>query len=332
MLQTRTLLVATEIGIFEALGEGALPSSEVAGRCNTDDVATAKLLDALVGMGYLRASGHAYALTSSARKWLLKNSVYSLHDAVLFQSLNNRFLEHLEDYLRTGAPLHIHDHMGPAEWDLYQRGMRSAASLFVSELVRRAHVPRAAQRMLDIGGSHGYYSVAMCRKYPELRATILDLPDAVTYAKPLLERENMGSRITFQEGDVRFTELGSNVYDLILIVNLMHHFDADTNRDLVTRAARALRSDGALVIGEVVRPNVPSRAGQIGALTDLYFALTSEAGTLAFKDLTLWQHEAGLDPQKSVRLLTAPGGGLQVGIKRKHSTSVGTSMDLTHAD
>jgi hypothetical protein len=64
-----------------------------------------------------------------------------------------------------------------------------------------------------------------------------------------------------------------------------------------------------------------SRDGQIGTLTDLYFALTSEAGALAFEDLAAGQHNAGLDPQKSVRLLTAPGGDLPVGIRRNHALS-----------
>jgi hypothetical protein len=101
----------------------------------------------------------------------------------------------------------------------------------------------------------------------------------------------------------------------VLIANLVHHFDAATNRALVGRVARALRPGGILVIGEVIRPDSPGASGQIGALTDLYFAVTSEAGTWSFAEMAAWQRAAGLVPRRPLRLLTAPGGGLQIARK-----------------
>jgi tRNA A22 N-methylase len=50
-------------------------------------------------------------------------------------------------------------------------------------------VPRGARDLLDIGGSHGYYSVALCRRHPTLRAVILDLPQAVVHAETILASE-----------------------------------------------------------------------------------------------------------------------------------------------
>ena len=40
-----------------------------------------------------------------------------------------------------------------------------------------------------------------------------------------------------------------------------------------------------LVIGEVLRPASPRKAGLLGAFFDLYFALTSEAGTWTFAEM-----------------------------------------------
>jgi SAM-dependent methyltransferase len=110
-------------------------------------------------------------------------------------------------------------------------------------------------------------------------------------------------------------DLGRDAYDLILVANLVHHFTEGQNRDLVRRCAHALRSGGRLVIGEVVRPATPEAAGQIGALTDLYFAITSAGGTWAFAEMADWQRAAGLRPRHPIRLITGPGGGLQVAEK-----------------
>src|SRR5262249_57181853 len=155
----------------------------------------------------------------------------------------------------------------------------------------------------------------VCRRHPDLRATVLDLPEAVAAAAPLLKREGMGDRVQHWVGDARTAELGKGAYDLIFIANLVHHFDEATNRALVRRAAQALRPDGVLALGEVVRPEAPGGAGQLGGLTDLYFALTSAGGTWSFAEMAEWQRAAGLRPHRPIRLFTAPNGGLQVASK-----------------
>ncbi|MBF6590702.1 MAG: methyltransferase domain-containing protein [Ktedonobacterales bacterium] len=315
LLLARTVMVGTRLGVFEALAHGPLPAVAVAARCDADPHAMEKLLGALVGAGYLRVRAGRFTLRPIARKWLLRDSPHSLADALLLQFVDARFIEHTEAYVRTGQPVRMHEAMDAEEWGLYQRGMRSGARLSLAEVARRVPVPRRARALLDIGGSHGAYAAALCRRHPGLCATILDLPEAIEHAAPLLAREGMGERVVYRPGDARTADLGAAAYDLILIANLVHHFDDATNRDLARRAARALRPGGILVIGEVIRPSTPGAGGQIGALTDLYFAVTSEAGTWSFAEMAAWQRAAGLRPRRPIRLLTAPGGGLQAAVK-----------------
>jgi hypothetical protein len=47
----------------------------------------------------------------------------------------------------------------------------------------------------------GYFSVAICRRYPELRATVLDLPEAIKHAAPLLAKEGMRDRVSHRAGN-----------------------------------------------------------------------------------------------------------------------------------
>ncbi|HEX5548512.1 MAG TPA: class I SAM-dependent methyltransferase [Ktedonobacterales bacterium] len=315
LLLARTVMVATRLGVFETMAGQPRRVEDIAEQCQTAPAATHKLLDALVGAGYLRLRGGLYSLAPVARRWLLKDSPWSLHDAILMQFMDEQFIAQMESFVRTGAPIEIHEHMTPETWEIYQRGMRSGARLATPEVALRLPAPRDARAMLDIGGSHGYYSVALCRRHPELRATVLDLPEAVTAAAPLLAREGMGDRVVHRADNALTADLGHDEYDLILIANLVHHFTAAQNRDLVLRCARALRPGGRLVIGEVVRPETPQTAGQIGALTDLYFALTSAGGTWSYAEMADWQRAAGLRPRRPIRLVTGPGGGLQVAEK-----------------
>ena len=317
LLLARTVMVATRLGVFETMAARPRDADEVASQCGTAPAATRKLLDALAGCGYLRLRDGRYSLAHVARRWLLKDSPHSLHDAILLQFVDEQFIAQMESFVRTGTPIEIHEHMTPEMWELYQRGMRSGARLATPEVALRLPMPRNARTMLDIGGSHGYYSVALCRRYPELRATVLDLPEAVAAAAPLLAREGMGDRVVHRAENALTADLGAEAYDLILIANLVHHFTGAQNRDLVRRCARALRQGGRLVIGEVARPQTPDEAGQIGALTDLYFAITSAGGTWTFAEMADWQRSAGLRPRRPIRLFTGPGGGLQVAEKRR---------------
>jgi ubiquinone/menaquinone biosynthesis C-methylase UbiE len=252
-----------------------------------------------------------YALATVARRWLLASSPQSLRDAILHQFLDAQLIEHYEDFVLTGRPVNMHATMSPEQWGVYQRGMRSGANLYAPEVARRTPVPKGARDMLDIGGAHGYFSVALCRRHPGLRATILDLPQAVEQAAPLLAQEGMGACITHWVGDALTADLGVETYDLILISSLLHHFDAPTCQALCQRAARALRPGGYLVVQEVFRPASAREAGQLGALTDLYFAVTSEAGTWSTAEIAGWERAAGLRPRKPINFLFAPGTGQQ---------------------
>jgi SAM-dependent methyltransferase len=313
MVTTRALLAATEHGLFEALADGPATAERVAERCGTDPTATEKLLNLLVGMRHVRVHGDGrYDLTPRSRRWLTGSG--SVRDSVLMKELEWRWMEGLDAFLATGSQQDVHATMSDADWGRYQRGMRSNAGVVAPLLASRIPVPDGARDLLDIGGSHGYFSVALCRRHPELRAVVLDLPEAVEHAAPLLAAEGMGDRVTLRAGDALRDDLGTEVHDVILMASLVHHFDDATNRALMRRAAAALRPGGVLVIFDAVRLE-PRKNDQVSAFFDLYFAMTSQAGLWSYDEMAAWQREAGLRPRAPIRLPMSRANGLQVADK-----------------
>lgn len=315
-LRARAIMVATRLGVFDALSAPATAAA-VASRCHTAPPATTKLLNALVGCGYLRFGGDRYRLAPVARKWLTSDSPHSIRDKVLFEFVEWSLVERVEDYVRDGRPVDIHASESEDQWGLYQRAMRALTALAAPEIVRRTPVPPGVTRMLDIGGSHGYLSVAMCRRYSALSAVVLDLPFAVRQAAPILAREAVGSRVVHRAGDALRDDIGSAEWDIVFVSLLVHHFDEASNRALLQRIARALRPGGVCVILELFRPRSPNDAGQVGALLDLYYALTSAAGTWSVEEMTRWQVDAGLTPRRPIYLRTAPGAAEIIAQKRR---------------
>ncbi|NEO42351.1 MAG: methyltransferase domain-containing protein [Moorea sp. SIOASIH] len=313
LVLARSLIAATKLGVFEALGSSSLSAQEIAARCNLNKRALTQLLDALVATDYLAKEGNCYTLAPVARKWLLSHNESSLYDYTISRLLAWEWLTHLEDFIRTGNPLQSHDKMTSHHWQLYHRGMRSIASVAAPEVVKCTPLPTGAQKMLDVGGSHGYFSVMLCRRYPELKAVILDLPEGIEYAAPLLAEEGMGDRVVYQTGNVLKEDLGTNVYDLIFMANLIHHFDEKNNIELFQRLAQALRPGGYLVVQKTIFPS--KEDGQLGALGNLFFSLTSAGSNWSFSEIAQWQQKAGLVPRKPIQFRRTPATGQQVAVK-----------------
>ncbi len=318
MLLARTLMAGAQLKLFDALSAKPLTAKETAAACGSATNPTALLLDALAACGYLRFRDGRFALTRRARPWLLSANPSSVRDKLILQVIEWRWLETLEDFVRSGQPLEFHTMMKGDERDLYHRGMRALAGVAGREVARRIPVPRGARRMVDLGGSHGHFAAEICRRHPALVAEIIDLPEAVETAAPLLAAEGLGERLVHRAGDATRINLGVEQYDLVLMSNLAHHLDAEQNLDLAWRVARALRPGGAFVIQEPARAERPGRAGQIPALLGLYFAMQSRAGvrTWTVNEMAGWQRSAGLLVRRAKPLRTAPGWVQQAAMRR----------------
>lgn len=316
----RAIMTGTSLGIFDAIARGARTAPSIARLCATDPRATRALLDCLVALGYLRHAPDRYTNSRRVEKWLLARSPASVRDKILFQSVEWNMLAKLEDFVRSGQGLDLHATLGAESFARYQDAMRSLAVRTAPAIARRLPVPRGAERVLDIGGSHGLHSVALCRLHPRLRSEVLELPAAVARAGETLAAEEMGGRVEHRVGDALEDDLGEGVYDVVLANNLVHHFTARQNRTLALRVARALRPGGIFVIGDLERRRAPRAGDALSGTMDLYFALTSTSGTWTVTSMRRWQRAASLAPRRPVRIAEMPGFVIQVATKPKRTT------------
>ncbi|MEK6475933.1 class I SAM-dependent methyltransferase [Catalinimonas sp. 4WD22] len=305
-MMARTIMVGAKLGIFEALAQQPATAKVISRNCQTHPNATLKILNSLVHLGYLSTTPQQeYQLTRLSRKWMLQESEKSVYDKMILQFVEWKLVEHYENYVRSGEPADMHQILSEEEWEIYQKGMRSMAKVSAWEVAKRTPIPKRANYLLDVGGAHGYYSVALCQKYPDLKATILDLPEAIKYAGPLLSEENMAHKVKHQAGNVLTIDLGEAVYDVVFISSLVHHFDADTNTMLAQKIFTALKPGGYYIIQEFIRDD-KARKGDYLAILDLYFAATSQSGTWSVKEMSGWQKKAGFEPYKIIRLRSIP--------------------------
>ncbi|GAB3933250.1 class I SAM-dependent methyltransferase [Larkinella terrae] len=317
----KAVLEAADKGVFEAVQRGKQTVDEIATDCRLHPKALGELLGLLTVLGYFRYRGGRYTLTRLSSRWLLKNNDESVFGMMLF---NNRvvwpWLDQLGNYLQTGEGIQYHDHLTTQQWAYYQQAMLAATGTEAKEFGRKAPVPKTATLMLDIGGSHGQHAVALCRRIPDLQAIILDLPQAIEQAAPLLARAGMGDRIRHQVGNALTDDFGENRYDIVLMSSLAHHFSDEQNREVARKVAKALKPGGVYIINEFIRPEVDGESGGVGtslvgSSMDLFYGLTSTAGNYSVREIQSWQTAAGLSLSKVKTYLSIPGRAMVVAKK-----------------
>ncbi len=304
----RVFLTALRLGIFEITKNSALTAEEIAQKAGFHPKAVASLMNNLTAFDCFKYRNGRYEQTRMVRKWCMIGDPETAQGVAEFcDTARDKMLGNLEHYLKTGKGIELHESMTDREWSNYQIMMEFMAGLTAASSPRITPIPPNPTAMLDIGGSHGLYCVEMCKKYPSLKATILELPEAVVKARLLLAKRYTGDRIAYWAGNALADDLGQNKYDLIMISSLMHHFTAEENMLISRKAARALKPDGYFVIQDFVKPEKPSSKNLISIYTDLLFNLQSEANTWTKEEMEGFQQQAGLGPSKINTYRGLPG-------------------------
>ncbi|MCF6475227.1 hypothetical protein FAF44_43700, partial [Nonomuraea sp. MG754425] len=177
------LIAAARAGIFDALREHPRAGGDLATALDLDPRAADALLRALTGLGYLRARRGRYRLTRTARRWFTTDSPTSLLPGLTFWERSaGTIWPGLEQAARGGEPATPFYAALAGDPELsrsFHAWTAAMASLQAPAAARGIPVPRAARHVLDLGGGHGLFSLALLRRHPELRATVIDLPHAL---------------------------------------------------------------------------------------------------------------------------------------------------------
>jgi 2-polyprenyl-3-methyl-5-hydroxy-6-metoxy-1,4-benzoquinol methylase len=310
----RAVCVAVKLGVFESLDHGHLTAAEVARRIEVDARGSKLLLEALEALGYVEQRDGRYANASMTTRWLLRRSPTNIAVGIpFFESMVFDRWSHLDESIRRGRPAitgseWLDQH--PGGYRIYEDGMIAAARITADEVVSRVRLPLTAQRLLDVGGGHGLYSIKFCRRYQNLSATVFDLPQALDAARETIHDERMDDRVTVQEGDFWTDEMGAG-YDVALLFNIIHAYSPDKNVELLRKVAGTLSEGGLIVIMEQVEGKVSGRAAKaLARLQALNFFNDLGGQTYTFNEIAGWLAKAGFITPRLINLRKTPGFSL----------------------
>lgn len=305
--QCAAVIAASELGVFEALQE-PISLDELTTRIDASRVGTESLLNVLVGLGYVQRDDGRFHLTPAARRTVPVDEM-RIVAPFLWEQL--RAVLDAPRAIREAPPRGVGNPELIQSGDIglgFQTAMRWIASGNVDEVVQHVTLPASARRLLDVGGSHGLYTAALCRKYPQLHGTILDWPIGIEAARQTMrEQPDVASRIDFVEADFERDELPTG-YDVAFLGNIVHGLSPEDNLTLFRKLARSTADAGMIVILDQLAGSSGSGFSQsVASLIGFNLFLVTGGRAYRFEEMRQWLADAGFATANATNLRRAPG-------------------------
>jgi SAM-dependent methyltransferase len=298
---------AFDLGLMQAIGEARLSAEQIASELGLSARGTRTLLGALEEVGLVGRSGDAYVLDREGRDLFLDRDSGRYQGDALRLWLDNvrQWANQLPAAVRSGEPQRGAERPDPDRDPEALRRFMAAMDNKPAEQVERVveaslrRVPHA-RSMLDLGGGPGTFARAFAAR--GLQATLFDRPEVVEHVRTAFQLDRHAG-LSVQPGDF-LTTLPDQRFDLILLANITHIYDARTNAELIRRVASHLEPDGVVAILDFLRGH-----GEFASLFAVTMLLNTESGgTYGAPEYRDWLEDAGcrevevtaIDPDRSL--------------------------------
>lgn len=301
-IRSAALVAAASTGLFAAIGGDRISAEQLANVLGLTPHGVRRLADVLVACGYLTRVDKEYALTEVSHMALVKGGSFELTNWLEFCRVQLRAISRLESALKDGRPIDLFDLM-PTQAELltHQRAMAETAKPAADWIAFNTPVPSGATIMLDVGGSHGVYSAAICRRNPPLESEVLELPSVVEMARAVSKEYSTDRFVRHLEGDILTTTL-SKTYDAVFLGNVLHHLPDENAAFVLAKIAASTAPSGTIAIWDLA--DIDAEPDETAACFSLFFYLTSGAKCHSEREVTTLMRRCGFG---NIRTARPPG-------------------------
>lgn len=302
--EAQILLTCVELGVFEALRDGPATAAVVAGRVGADPRGMELLLNTAAALELLDKSADQFSNRPLVAASLMPGAPGTMARSIQLQAAFYRRWGRLADAVRTGQrPEDDRRDEQAADWVRnFVYGLYDMARPVAPVIADALDLPDDRPlRVIDVGGCHAAYSLALADRHPRLTATIFELPAVVPHAREIIARAGLAERVTVQEGDFQREGLGRG-YDVALVFGVLNGEPPAGRPALIRKVYDCLAPGGKIVLRDFVLDD--DRAGPPeAAIFALQMLLATESGGLDTRgDWTAWLAAAGFAPPQTLAL------------------------------
>jgi hypothetical protein len=317
---SKTLLSATELGLFSELANGPLDADTLRDRLGLHPRSARDFFDSLVALGMLERDGKLYANTPDTNVFL--DRAKPSYIGAILEMANARlygFWGSLTEGLRTGKPQNEAKSGGNIFEELYadpdrlRQFIRAMTGLSMGDAMAIAQqFPwQKYQTFIDIGAAEGGLPVQVALAHTHLSGGGFDLPPVGPTFDEYVESFGLGDRLRFYPGDF-FTDPLPQA-DVLVMGHILHDWNLDEKRLLLVKAYEALPKGGALIVYDAIIDD-ERRQNAFGLLLSLNMLIETPGGfDYTSEDCCSWMRDAGFQ-ETYVQPLAGPDL-MAVGIK-----------------
>ena len=306
--ESAALKAAIDLSIFSVIGEGASTAAEIAGKCDASERGVRILCDTLVTLDFLRKSERAYSNSPEAAVFLNKKSpayMGAITEFLCMPEMMIGAMQSMTECVRKGGTAMPGDGTVDPENPIWVRFAEVMSPIMMpASMAIAAQLPESgALKVLDIAAGHGIFGIAIAKRNPDAQITALDWRAVLEVAKRNAVAAGVNGRYNTIPGSAFDMDFGDG-YDVVLITNFLHHFNAATNEALLRKVHAALKPGGQAITLEFV-PN-EERTEPVSAVR---FALTMLTGTregdaYTFSEISQMASNAGFSASRQIILET----------------------------
>ena len=254
---TAALKAATELGVFAHIAPGGTTVDALAAATKAAPRGVRALLNHLAMDGFLVREGERYILAPTAAAFLDPRSPAYVGSAITFLTsgmITEAFNRLTDAVQRGGTAVPSDGTLAPEHpvWVEFARAMAPLAGMSAALLANLLDVEHApAWKVLDVAAGHGMFGITLARLNPAVRVTALDWKNVLTVAEENARKAGVADRFRTIAGSAFEVPFGDG-YDLVLLPNILHHFDPPGCERLLARARAALAPGGRVAIVEFI--------------------------------------------------------------------------------
>jgi 2-polyprenyl-3-methyl-5-hydroxy-6-metoxy-1,4-benzoquinol methylase len=304
-LRTAAMQAAVRLDLFTAIGEGVTDIEALATRIQSNPRSLRSLCDYLTTLGHLEKHDAAYALSPSSAAFLDRRAPAYLGAAEAFLASPDNQRQAL------GDPLAFLRHEGGAAagnlapdnpvWAIYARAMVALAAPVARATAKILAPTLSDATILDVAAGSGLFGIELLRTLPAARVVALDWPHVLEVAAENAAKRGVDDRLQMKPGSALEVDWGAG-YDLVLLPNFLHHFDAATATDILRRARAALLAGGRVAIIEFMPELNRVSAPTIAAFSLLMRVTTPDGDAYTANELAAMARAAGFTQTEATPL------------------------------
>jgi len=289
------LFAAIDLEIFNIIDKHKhMTHKKLSEYCNFDQRGTRLLLDACVSIGLLYKKNEYYENTSESSFFLVKESPGDLSKAICYNRDVYPAWGKLKKFVQTGKPVEkpaLHLGFDRDRTRTFVLSMHYKAK-GIAQIVLPYLDLSNCDKVLDVGGGPGTYSVLLSQKYPEAEFTVIDLPDVVSIASELIKEQRADSSVATLAGDYHIIDFPQQ-NDAVLFFGMLHQESEEDIIKLLTKGYSSLNDGGKIYILDMMTDDTHTKP-EFSALFAVNMALTTENGwVFSDSELDSWVKIAG---------------------------------------